>query len=99
MLMYRGEKRKLSVDMVASLNGATPTGAPTVTIHRARGMEDVSENTLTDDPAVPAFNGTVVEFWVDLATWTEVARLKVRIVCEVSSGERPVEHTVTLLVQ
>lgn len=99
MLMYRGERRKLSIDMAASLNGATPTGAPTVTIHRARGMEDVSETTLTDDPAVPAFNGTSVEFWVDLATWTEVARLKIRVQCDATSGERPVEYTETLLVQ
>lgn len=96
MLIYRGEKRKLFVDMTESLNGATPTGSPTVTIHRARGMAAVPE--LLTTPAA-AFEGNVAVFWVDAATWTEVGRFKVRASCTADSGEVPVEREVPLLIQ
>lgn len=98
MLMYRGERRKLSIDMTASLNGATGSN-PAVTIHRARGMADVTAELLDETIEATDFSGNVIEFWVEAADWTEIARLKVRATCTSDNSEVPVEREVPLLIQ
>lgn len=98
-----GEKRKIEIDLTASLNGSTASN-PEVTIYRARGMENVTTDLVTDTPTPPmlrtADGSTVLDFWVDLEEWTEIGRYRLRVKCDAdSSGERPVEQTEVLLIQ
>lgn len=98
LLMNRGEKRKLSIDMTASLNGAVGS-APVIQLTRVRGGQSLNEALLADAPAGPTFVGNVIEFWVDALEWTESVRIRVRASCSADSGERPVEQDVMLLIQ
>lgn len=92
LLVYRGEKRFLSVEMAAVLpEGATLSGTPTVSIVAKRGR--TATEMLTNDPAAPTVSSqTEVRFWIDVPADQARGNYLAIVTCDATNGETAKEE-------
>lgn len=97
MLVYRGEKRFLSVELAAVLGQADSlSGSPTVEIVMKRGRTATTME--TTNPSAPAIDGTEVTFWVDVPDDQERGNYLALVTCPTANGETVFEEA-PLIVQ
>lgn len=97
LVVYRGEKRLLAVDLAAVLaTGAALSGSPTVSIVTKRGR--AATTLLTSDPAAPVVSGTEVRFWVIVGATETRGNFLALVSCASNNGET-VKEEAPLIVQ
>lgn len=97
MLVYRGEKRFLSVELAAVIaEGDDLAGPPTVEIVAKRGR--VATDLVASAPSGPAVDGTEVEFWVDVPDDQEPGNYLAVVTVGTANGETIVEEA-ELIIQ
>lgn len=96
LLVYRGERRFLSVELSAILaEGDSLAGTPTVEIVKKRGR---AATTMVDNDPAPAVDETAVEFWLDVPDDQERGNYLAIVTCATTNGEVAVEEA-PLIVQ
>lgn len=97
MLVYRGEKRFLAVELAAVIAEEDAlTGTPDVAIVAKRGRADTE--LLASSPSGPGLSGTQVTFWVDVPEDQERGNYLVVVSCGTTGGETVTEEA-PLIVQ